>query len=88
VHLDQQHHTAMSDPQINPETGEAIVERSPRFIHWVAFLVFSVITLGSAVQVVSSMCQSWMDGRPLVGVLIRYANAHEMVDSVSFMLSM
>jgi hypothetical protein len=52
----------MSDPQINPETGEAIVERSPRFIHWVAFLVFSVITLGSAVQVVRSMCQSWMDG--------------------------
>jgi hypothetical protein len=42
----------MSDPQINPETGESVIERSPRFIHWVAFLVFSVITLGSAVQVV------------------------------------
>ena len=42
----------MSDPQINPETGESMVERSPRFIHWIAFLVFSIITLGSAVQVV------------------------------------
>ena len=41
-----------SDEHINPETGEANVNRSPRFVQWVAFLVFSTVTLGSAVQVV------------------------------------
>lgn len=37
---------------INPETGESIVQsRSSRFKLWVAFLVFSTITMGSAVGV-------------------------------------
>jgi hypothetical protein len=41
------------DPHINSETGESVASgRSPRFNLWCAFLVFSVITLGSAVQVV------------------------------------
>lgn len=39
----------MSD--IDQETGESRVGRSPRFTTWVAFLVFSTITLGSSVEV-------------------------------------
>jgi hypothetical protein len=38
---------------INTETGESAGGRSPRFTQWVAFLVFSTITLGSAVEEVS-----------------------------------
>jgi hypothetical protein len=38
---------------INTETGESAGSRSPRFTQWVLFLVFSTITLGSAVQEVS-----------------------------------
>jgi len=40
------------DPNINVETGETTNTRSPRFHQWMAFLVFSIITMGSAVQVV------------------------------------
>lgn len=40
------------DPNINTETGETTSTRSARFPQWAAFLVFSTITLGSAVQVV------------------------------------
>jgi hypothetical protein len=36
---------------INPETGESVVGRSPRFTLWVGFLVFSTVTLGSSVEV-------------------------------------
>jgi len=36
---------------INPETGEAIMGRSPRFTLWTAFLVFSTVTLGASVEV-------------------------------------
>jgi hypothetical protein len=43
----------MSDPNISTETGEAMQGRSPRFTQWIAFLVFSTITLGSSVEVVS-----------------------------------
>jgi len=42
----------MDDPNINAETGETLNTRSSRFTQWVAFLVFSCITMGSAVQVV------------------------------------
>jgi hypothetical protein len=42
------------DPNISTETGESVQGRSPRFTLWVAFLVFSTITLGSSVQVVRS----------------------------------
>jgi hypothetical protein len=39
---------------INPETGEATnTGRSPRFTLWVAFLVFSTITMISSVEEVS-----------------------------------
>ena len=41
------------DPNINVETGETTSTRSTRFPQWVAFLVFSTITMGSAIQVVS-----------------------------------
>jgi len=41
----------MSDPQINPETGETMQGRSPRFTIWVALLIFSCITMGAAVEV-------------------------------------
>lgn len=34
----------------NPETGETIDGRSPRFSYWCAFLVFSTISLGAAVE--------------------------------------
>ena len=40
------------DPNINVETGESTNTRSVRFPQWAAFLVFSTITMGSAVQVV------------------------------------
>lgn len=40
---------------INQETGEALVGRSPRFTTWVAFLVFSTISLGSSVEVRNAM---------------------------------
>jgi len=36
---------------INPETGEAIMGRSPRFTLWTGFLVFSTVTLGASVEV-------------------------------------
>lgn len=52
----------MSDPNINQETGETMMGRSPRFTMWVAFLVFATITMGSAVEVVS---------RPRVFALLR-----------------
>mmetsp|Transcript_30542 Transcript_30542/g.34830 ORF Transcript_30542/g.34830 Transcript_30542/m.34830 type:complete len:331 (+) Transcript_30542:132-1124(+) len=35
---------------INLQTGEALANRSPRFIQWVAFLIFSVVTLASTVE--------------------------------------
>mmetsp|Transcript_17990 Transcript_17990/g.29791 ORF Transcript_17990/g.29791 Transcript_17990/m.29791 type:complete len:118 (-) Transcript_17990:1051-1404(-) len=39
----------MSD--INPDTGESMgSSRSPRFTMWAAFLIFSAITLGGAVE--------------------------------------
>jgi hypothetical protein len=41
------------NPESNPETGETLSGRSPRFSLWAAFLVFSTITMGSSVQVVS-----------------------------------
>lgn len=44
---------------INPETGEVSSSRSPRFTQWVAFLVFSTITLGSAVEEVSMYSVWW-----------------------------
>lgn len=40
---------------INPETGEITVGRSPRFTTWTAFLVFSIVTLGASVEVVSTV---------------------------------
>jgi hypothetical protein len=40
---------------INPETGELVSGRSPRFTLWIAFLVFATITMGSAVGVVSQV---------------------------------
>ena len=43
----------MGPTVINNETGETVAEdRSNRFIQWIAFFVFSIIVLGSAVQVV------------------------------------
>jgi len=45
----------MSDPQINPDTGENMQGRSPRFTLWIAFLVFATIVLGSSVELVSSL---------------------------------
>jgi hypothetical protein len=46
----------MSDPNINPETGESTqTGRSPRFTQWVAFLVFSTVTLISSVEVVGDI---------------------------------
>jgi hypothetical protein len=39
---------------INTATGESLSQgRSPRFSLWIAFLVFSTITLGSSVEIVS-----------------------------------
>jgi hypothetical protein len=44
------------DPNINSETGEAInTSRNPRFNLWTAFLVFSIIVLISANQVVRTL---------------------------------
>ena len=41
------------DPNINSETGETITSgRSPRFTLWTAYLVFSIIVMTSAIQVV------------------------------------
>jgi len=34
----------------NPETGETIGGRSPRFMHWCALLVFATITMGASVE--------------------------------------
>jgi hypothetical protein len=34
----------------NPETGETIGGRSPRFSHWCAFLVFSTISMAASVE--------------------------------------
>jgi hypothetical protein len=45
----------MSDPNVSTETGESLQGRSPRFTQWIAFLVFSTITLGSSVEVVSEV---------------------------------
>lgn len=48
--------TPLSTMTINQETGEVINTgpgRSARFTLWIAFLVFSTVTLGSAVGVVS-----------------------------------
>jgi hypothetical protein len=42
----------MSD--INPETGLTTSSRSPRFTMWAAFLIFSTITMGAAVEEVSA----------------------------------
>lgn len=42
--------------RIDPQTGYAEASgRSPRFNLWAAFFVFSIITLGSAVQVVRTI---------------------------------
>ena len=47
----------MTDLNINPETGASTNTgasgRSPRLTLWIAFLVFSTITLGASVEVVS-----------------------------------
>jgi hypothetical protein len=44
----------MADLNINSATGESVSQgRSPRFSLWIAFLVFSTITLGSSVEIVS-----------------------------------
>jgi hypothetical protein len=40
---------------INAETGEVVGGRSPRFIQWAAFLIFSSITLGAAVEEVRKL---------------------------------
>lgn len=44
----------MTELNIHAETGETTNQgRSPRFSLWVAFWVFSTVTLGSSVEIVS-----------------------------------
>mmetsp|Transcript_16531 Transcript_16531/g.37947 ORF Transcript_16531/g.37947 Transcript_16531/m.37947 type:complete len:327 (-) Transcript_16531:72-1052(-) len=40
----------MSEAHPDSDTGETVSPRSPRFGQWVAFLAFSIITLGAAVE--------------------------------------
>ena len=40
--------------EVNPETGDPMVGRSPRFTTWCAFTLFSLVTLGASVEVKSS----------------------------------
>ncbi|CAB9519890.1 expressed unknown protein [Seminavis robusta] len=49
--------------EINPETGEVVVGRSPRFSLWVAFLVFSTVTLGSSVEVKNDLEEVTSDAK-------------------------
>jgi hypothetical protein len=44
--------TVLRMSSVNADTGETTQGRSPRFTQWVAFLIFSTITLGSSVEVV------------------------------------
>lgn len=39
--------------EIDPDTGLTVSNRSPRFTMWAAFLIFSTITMGAAVEEVS-----------------------------------
>ena len=54
----------MADLNIDSETGESVIQgRSPRFSLWVAFWVFSTVTLGSSVEIVSArthVMDGWM----------------------------
>lgn len=51
----------MADLNIDSETGESVIQgRSPRFSLWVAFWVFSTVTLGSSVEIVSIYTARWM----------------------------
>ena len=51
---------------INPETGEVISGgRSPRFTTWIAFLVFSTITMGSAIELVRACAGGCALPRPV-----------------------
>lgn len=60
----------MSDINVDNETGGEMTSngRSPRFSLWIAFLVFSTITLGASVEIVS-MCGAISFG-PHLGALL------------------
>lgn len=53
----------------NNSAGGGDAVRSPRFVHWVAFLVFALITMGSAIQAVSSCDEGGIQDRRRIALL-------------------
>jgi len=56
----------MTPSNINAETGESILNSSPRFPQWAALLLFTTVTLGSSLEVQNSQTEKSADAKASV----------------------